>query len=1038
MKTKKLKALFLITLILTLPLYSAAVYGDFRIISATGDDGVGKTSDTGFRKPADTTRIIISSDTTDVRLEDDPNTPLACITNNGSVSCEFREESVLDTSSENYRFYMLDSQHNPIGSKITATLYIDDKPPKFSQFEVSHTNNITARFRVNDEGTTSDLCAGVKEIIFYDNSLPVGVYNVTYTLGQSTCSETISEFIYPMPSIDGTHEFYAEAKDKLGNIISSVIRTLYIDSTAPIVSETHLERGNAPLEYISTTAIPSVVVSAAISDYNMSLTGSVYADLSKLNINPAISQTYRQVPFTCLKDGQTDYICKSSPITVLMSSSSADIKITTTDKKGNTGVDNYTINLISDTTTPTAAVRTSLCSADKCYISNGNNIIQAVINKEGAGFNSKLVFIRAPTLGINTATQVDSCERTTSAWICRKNINLSLPLQNSSTHSIYVVNPSQDDIGNLVTPIAGEVTFDNIGPMLFEPPVFKKTDSDVNYIQTGDLLEINLYVKESASGVNNAYADLKEVVTGGAWTIGSCGIDSSRGEDVYLCIWGPVKVKETFVKNASVWFNVTDYAGNTNHILGNTKIYGRSNATLDFWKADVKSVDPTFLDRTTSKYVPGKLSVWADVSLTATDSEAEMLNSALKGARCYPTDETNNYLENTIIYPPTPGTQNPHALIVLEFTKTAPLPDYVDSLSFKCVVTTTTAKDNTVYPAEEDEIIISVGVKDYGLDLPKDYESKIKAFKEKLKDKTWIDSLHKYFQMGLKVCNTIKGIINAWNTIGTTLDMIAALFSSYKPTEAIAQVLGIGQSGYSFAFEKVVTSYGVYICGFLDCTLIDKALSGGKAKSGQDYAVKALRLYVASLSADISILQPEKVADTSSNGKYYDPNQLGSNAWEASKKSIIVSGILLCIPGVIYNIEKARQIDCMYVDCAQRWTAAGFNPYTCEQMRANSYCNFVWGNIFHAIPLSGLVDAFGNMVKLFSSSPWAAAGMLFSAVCSLLNTNQAGGVKTICDKTKNFMSMINALAGVINQVKSWTSEGGTKDYCADVLKDEED
>lgn len=1047
----------MITLILTLPLYSAAVYGDFRITSITGNDIAKKTDTVGYRKSSnDNTRALLVSDSPDVRYEGNPNTRLDCQPKNSSFECFFIDDTVIMNSKAEYRFYMLNAALNQIGEKITGALYIDDKGPVFNNFNVYYTNNnITADFTIKDAGSTADAsigCAGVKTIRFYDDSDEL-IYNGTFPNG--TCAPITGKFTYPRPLSDREHRFYAIAEDRLGNINSSVPKVLFVDVNAPLVSEPALVKDGEKLQYISTKQIPGVIVSLKVSDHNLS---SVKGDLSKI-VDSALSASYKQIPFTCKEFGESSYQCNSTAFTLKMpTTGTAKINISTVDMQGNNRSQEFDLTLTFDNKKPVTSISTNNCDEEKekCYIKKPKDIILVNLEKQGAGFASKNVFIKASTLVNDAPIKADKCLKieNTEVWQCSFNITASASAIEGREHEVVLTAQSMDDVGNEVTPLIGKVTLDSTKPTLLYGPIFLKDDSVTTYLQASDLLEIKLWVNESTSGIKSAYANLKEAITGVEWVKGRCDEDLTKGANGYLCTFRPRdQLKNMYIPNAKVSFNITDFAGNSNNKLnGSFRIYSSSNNTVEFWNAEVRSIDPKSLDIRTSQYIPGKLSVWADVELS-TNEDVNLLNVALDGGKCNAVAGQEAYLGPSKIFPPAMSelTGNPHALITLELSKTAPLPETEDYLRFNCSIVITSSKGNSVYPSEKHPIEISIQLKDLGLDLPSNYAGRINAFKEELKDRAWIDKLNEALNTMRKICTTARRIITVWKFISMAISTGGSLLKAVQYTFGVGVFAQTTETGVSKALEEFYQSYFYWICSFTDCSLLQKL-------NMWDSYREFIKWYVISLSANSldtmidaykapsikneaaskGIFDGEKVPVTKNENPASGENPadiLGGDAWEASKKSFIVSALLFCIPGVIYNIEKARQIDCMYVDCAEHMTATGFNPYTCEVMRANAYCNFVYGSIFHAIPFSGLGEYFGNFIKLFTSNPIVAAGMVFTLVCMPFIPQQELGIKTACDAFKTFRNIIGFISGIMAEFDSWGGKGQSPDYCARVLDD---
>ena len=113
------------------------------------------------------------------------------------------------------------------------------------------------------------------------------------------------------------------------------------------------------------------------------------------------------------------------------------------------------------------------------------------------------------------------------------------------------------------------------------------------------------------------------------------------------------------------------------------------------------------------------------------------------------------------------------------------------------------------------------------------------------------------------------------------------------------------------------------------------------------------------------------IARSIQTGRFMDPNQ-----------NFIVASLFFCVPGMIYGLEKYRQIQCMYADCLQNAVGEGGLPVTaCEKQRQYSQCKYFTGEIFAVVPWVAFVDHFANLVKDSLSDPFSFAGAILAKQC---------------------------------------------------------
>ena len=1014
----------MILLILSLPIYTSVALADFKVTSITGNDGVN-----GYRKTDDTTKITLKSDLPIVKID---NNALTCTGSGTNYTCSYIDRSIIDQPFIDYNFYNYDASNNAVGNKAPGgKIWVDNSNPKISAYTVLYNNgNVTLTATVGDLGYNYDSstgCSGVKTIKFYDTTF-IADYNTT--LPNGSCQSTPITFVYPKPTgADRYHNFYFDAIDYLGQTASSEPIRLFIDTTAPEVTEAHLSFNGATLGYAPTGAVSGIRVNATITDHNLSITtpGAIKADLS--NLNPSIGQAYKNIPFTCTLKSDSVYLCISQAFTLKVSNANPSIIFDMTDKNMINTTQSVTIPLEIDNAQISADISTPNCDEEgNCYFHSGKNsvIVSLTKNTAGAGFSSKRVYITP--LNPSAVTSCKQNPDNANNWICINNISSLPPLADNQNLTLSI-NSSKDDIGNNVPTKDKDIIYDATSPALFGKVLFTKK-SGIPYVQGKDMIEVNMWVKEKTSGVKSASANFKNIIRNGGGQTTSCSVDNTKGADIYKCTFSPdEQVISGYHANLSVDFNVTDYAGNTNKFSDKFTIYDTADNSTDFWEEDSKIIDPEFLDIRTSQYLPGRIPVWADVKLKPLENDIKLLNTGLKGGTCRPADATSaNYLEKPLLFPPTATDDNPHVLISLEVSKTATLPEYVSNLTYICTLQLTTASNTKVYPVQELNVTVFVGLKDYGVDLPRDYKDRIEAFKEKLNDDKWITTLNKFFQTGQKVCNIVKALFNIYTIVQNLFDGVSVKCQGIPVYGlACARAMMTASNVQTGAAKVFTESYGTYICGFLDCSIADKLYGSFLPDGAVTFLNKYMSWYIASLTTSFDSLKNPTQLQGELKKTSSDPNILGTNAWQAAQKSIITSTLLLCVPGILYNIEKARQIDCRYVYCAETMTAGGFSPYTCDVMRANSYCNFVYGSMFHAIPFSGLVDAVGGVIKLFTTSPMAVVGGAIWVGCKFYP--EAVGHQ-VCDIAGGVKEWVTFLSGTINTFKSIRSN---TDYCSKVL-----
>ena len=100
------------------------------------------------------------------------------------------------------------------------------------------------------------------------------------------------------------------------------------------------------------------------------------------------------------------------------------------------------------------------------------------------------------------------------------------------------------------------------------------------------------------------------------------------------------------------------------------------------------------------------------------------------------------------------------------------------------------------------------------------------------------------------------------------------------------------------------------------------------------------------------------------------------------KDSIAVAALTACIPGIIYGLDKYRQIQCMYADCLQTGVGEqGLPVFACEDQKGYATCKYVVGEAFKVIPITAMFDYYMNLIKSTLANPFKILGAGIAYSC---------------------------------------------------------
>jgi hypothetical protein len=165
---------------------------------------------------------------------------------------------------------------------------------------------------------------------------------------------------------------------------------------------------------------------------------------------------------------------------------------------------------------------------------------------------------------------------------------------------------------------------------------------------------------------------------------------------------------------------------------------------------------------------------------------------------------------------------------------------------------------------------------------------------------------------------------------------------------------------------------------------------------------------------------------------------LNSNWWQP-QNSLITSVAFACIPGVIYNLQKARVIDCQYILCLKN-TKYGVPLYLCASQREYSYCRYVWGQIFNVVPFASAISGIGQNVLKALSHPLELVGAGISALCTVQCEDPVMPGCNACtwiDLGNKFLDVLCDLGiGAGHCEPIWDQLTVNSDVCDEALKDD--
>ena len=229
---------------------------------------------------------------------------------------------------------------------------------------------------------------------------------------------------------------------------------------------------------------------------------------------------------------------------------------------------------------------------------------------------------------------------------------------------------------------------------------------------------------------------------------------------------------------------------------------------------------------------------------------------------------------------------------------------------------------------------------------------------EKIRDLT--DSLDTF-----SFLDTLSNIVKWFTTVCDIVNMLvgftSVLTAPFMTAAEILEVTGVGVAAakgikgivqsindYTDSFQTIVGDFG---CNWVTCRPIKRnEESVNRGPSMQWYNI--VGDWIGGINEDLQ------------------RNGYPSHVWnEDPRQSLILSMATLCVPGIIENVQKWREIQCTYVDCLYERGKEGYPTFYCDKTRSFATCKAVFGELFAVIPFANLVKKLSKQLTELLSNP---------------------------------------------------------------------
>jgi len=938
--------------------------------------------------------------------------------------------------------------YSDAGSQKRSTnveLYGDIYPPKiiFNAQPIQSKGNVSFSYSIEERAYSESYngkCAGIKKIEIKSDSNVLKTVNVGGNNAANQCrySESV---VLPISSL-ASNKITITAYDVFDHSDSKVSSSITIDNTAPIINAIRLVKNGVGITYLSPGTY-IVNIEARIAENSLTAS-NVIADLSEIGGRTNAAADY------CTKSGG-EYTCIWNNREIRISSiGSKVIKVTAEDNYGNRAEQYASFSSIVDSSNPAiTSFMTSFSKNGKNYIGTIPTNITLRIAEQGSGISEGNILIDLSNFGNNYGSSVspDTCANISAGlWECAWQ---GITTDKLSGQLRLDIVSAKDNAGN---PASGQFTYyidvDKTLPVIRNITVssLSSTENLGSIITSGSNLLINADVKE----LNDltAYADFSSIKNDLALTNvpGEC---TKSDESSWKCAWRVDNIATGYL-STKISFVFYDVAMNHANASKEIEIYGVANQTPDFWAVSASDPMPHAIDRSTSEIISQVMFF----PLTLKSSQNAQLRSiALLGC----TGDTA-YLESTAsninMFNNAGGSTEPY--IFLKFKRFSG--GKIDALDINCRIETKSLYNKFVYSPEYDNVILHIPLFNTELgEVSDSTKTKIKDLRETYVSGWWrfiggLNTFMRYADGACRIFSTIRQVVAVFHSIETvwSLTQQTATSAGNIPGAAAANVKRIlaceTVEETKSSADKSWTGFFNKFCGFVNCKLgpmpaeeqgrktpmLDKlTILGGRARLCGPIIDAAGGDFIKSWTGKTAF------GDFGDDeyGRYANPS-----GYMNVKDSMVLSICSLCVPGIISNLQKYRQVQCMYIDCLERSIETGIPSDTCDSVKDYATCKYIVGEVFQFFPFTAFLQYYLDKVKRAVSDPFSIIGLGFGIGCRQYcaapdDAVLAGMGHKICIGAK-IIADIGDIADNIKTIFNKDTWSPQDDYCKNLAAEE--
>ena len=968
-----------------------------------------------------------------------------------------------------------ENNNGNIDSSVNVNFYPDYKKPFFEEIILSqHEDGVKFDYKVRDEACNNcNTCSGIKEIIVSDANGP----RATFEINSSSCYIQDSKiFDY---DIEGSVTFNFLVKDRLWssnndlNHQSISTRNIYIDFTPPVISSNfNVYKNNKKITHISSQGLSGGIISFTINEPNLD---KISASLSSLGNNNDIPLSSYSNYCNLIENNL--YNCSFNNIHI--NHVDASFEVTAIDTKNNKATSILNSNLILDDEKPFVDfIGTTGNYETQSYVKNGENTFIVKINENNSGISKENVLLNLGSFNLGNNVRADECVRENSQWVCYWVRNLNV--QDGQSYSLSL-GTSQDNAGNHFEGIShASVIADTQKPIVESIEIFAIGElGERTYFQSNDILNIRAYVKKEGSPLKSVKADFSEIYASSESLVdGSCSLIDDQQ---YLCQWQTSQIKAGYYL-ARLNFYFEDVALNVEEIQKSIPVYGISTNVPNNFHVNVneREIIPRSINRQVASLLPNPpgYKIIIPFTLSGGGNDINILNyyvdSCLVDGDISPYENLFKDSRN-----PTPDripllkatNQNSNSL---EFT----MGHFVGAdlnllndfeVSCQIYIYQSQRTHNGYFTFAHPEVKnITFNLKVSGSALDDNPSEKIidKIQKKRegiIKDTKFITDTAQFITQLENMCSYASKLMGVWGVFASLESLGASLVLASNNQEQFRWVYNLGcnlYEGYGSLIAPLYygSSYGTFSRSRCPGKLQQYLSSEGASslgemgrnpdspslvsgafkawtKDGGGFNFPGIRNICGFVTCEYSTALANNISRYTGGdtllifGEGF--NQENQNFFTSllsfprnapsfnPRNSFIMSAVTLCVPGMFYNLNKYRQIECDYVKCLKETSIAGGPISICDDQRKQNYCLVFFGEAYETIGILRFISAMGNSLTAVAIDflPQGAKALWDIAVCNTKSPENTPTRKVLIAATCTIPRAIHNLIDSYNRVK---------------------